>query len=329
MTNESYWQDKNVLITGGTGFIGSFLTKKLIENHAKVVCLTDNLAKESDFVRWGLDKKTEVILGNVLDLELLKSLTKKYGLTHVFHLAAQSKIPVSIQDPFGTLKINIDGTINVLEACRLKGDLEAIVIASSIGAYDANEKLPFTEESKLKGLSPYDASKSCVDILAQSYAKTYNLPITITRFSNLYGGGDLNFDRLIPRTIKNLIEGKKVVVRYGGKPRRGFFYIDDAINAFLLLGQKTAELKLSGEAFNFGPNSPTSVKDLVEKIIKISKIKKYELEMNDEGLHEVKDQYSSNEKARKILGWTNQYTLERGLEKTFEYYRQYLKTERV
>lgn len=320
-----YWKGKKVFITGGTGFIGTWVVKALVDNGAEVVCLAKEMQKGSNFEKLGLDKKVTLIFGDILDLNILKLSLEKYQIDSVFHLAAQPLVQIALKNPAETIYLNVVGTLNVIEACRLNPAIKRIVVASSDKAYGSTEKLPYDESFPLKGEYPYDVSKSCTDLIAQAYAKTYKMPIAITRCSNIYGGGDLNFDRIIPETIKHLIFNEDILIRSNGKFKREFFYVKDAALAYLILAENIEKLGLKGEAFNFGTDEPAVILDLVNKIIEVSGKKDAKVNILDTAKAEIKDQYLSSEKARKMFGWAPKYSLKEGLKETYDWYSEYFK----
>jgi len=321
---DNFWKSRKVLITGGTGLIGTYVVKALLDKEATVYCLVQEVQNDSNFVKWGLDKKVHILAGTVLDYNLINLSLCKHEIDTVFHLAAQPLVRLALEKPYETLQVNCFGTLNVLEACRLN-NIKRIIIASSDKAYGSQDKLPYTESSPLQGTYPYDVSKSVTDLLAQSYGKTYSLPVAIARFSNVYGGGDLNFDRIVPETIKHLLLDEPILIRSNGKFIREFFYVKDAARAYLALAENVERLNLRGEAFNFGTDTPVVILDLVNLIKKISGKNDAEIKILDTAKAEIKDQFLSSEKARKVLGWEPKYNLEDGLKETYQWYKEHFK----
>ena len=317
----SFWRGKKVFITGGTGFIGTYLVDELVRNGAEVYCLVLEMPKNSNFSKFGLEKKTNLVFGSVLDFELINLSLRKYEIDCVYHLAAQPLVQIALKSPLETLKINLLGSLNVLEACRVNG-VKSVVVASSDKAYGSHDKLPYDESFALQGEYPYDVSKSCTDLLAQSYGKTYGMNIGISRSSNVYGGGDLNFDRIVPETIKHILFNEPILIRSDGKFIREFFYVKDAAKAYLTLGEKVIKLNLKGEGFNFGTDKPVQILELVQKIKEVSG-RNAEINILNVVKAEIKNQFLSSGKARRVLGWSSEYELDRGLRETFEWYKNY------
>jgi CDP-glucose 4,6-dehydratase len=322
--NNQFWKDKKVFITGGNGFIGTYVVDGLVKHDADVFCLVSETRKGSNFSKLGLEKKTNLIFGDMMDFDLLTLNFAKHNIDSVFHLAAQPLVQLALKKPAETIDTNITGTVNVLEAARVN-NLERVVVASSDKAYGSHPKLPYDESYALHGEYPYDVSKSCTDLISQAYGKTYGMNVGISRSSNVYGGGDLNFDRIIPETIAHILNDEPITIRSDGKFTREFFYVKDAANAYLTLGEKVSELDMKGEAFNFGTDHPVIILDLVEKIKEVSGKEKTEIKILDIVKGEIKDQYLSSERARKILGWKPDYDLERGLKETYEWYKEHFR----
>jgi len=323
LNGNNFWKDKKVFVTGGTGFIGTWLVKELTDKGAETSVLVKELPKKNNFEKLELNKKTNLLFGDILDFNSIKLFLEKYQIDTVFHLAAQPLVQLAYQNSLTTLETNIMGSANLLEACKLNKKIKRIVIASSDKAYGSSENLPYEESFPLKGEYPYDVSKSCTDLIAQSYGKTYGLPIAITRLSNVYGGGDLNFDRIVPETIMHILNDEDILIRSNGKFKREFFYVKDAAHAYVTLAEKVQELGLKGEAFNFGIDKPTEIIGLVKKIIEVSGKSNLNIKILNSVKAEIKDQYLSSKKAREKLGWKPRYTLEEGLKESYEWYKEY------
>lgn len=319
--NIEFWQNRNVLITGCSGFLGSWLTKLLTESGANVTGLIRDFTPKSALFR-NKDLKINLVSGSLEDIDVLERTIGEYEIDTVFHIAAQAIVGIANRNPISTFNANIMGTWNLLEACRRSPMLKNIIIASSDKAYGDQEVLPYNEKMPLQGSHPYDVSKSCADLIAQTYYKTYGLPVCITRCGNLFGGGDLNFNRIVPQTIESIINNEAPIIRSDGTFIRDYIYVEDAALAYILLAEKMEELNIYGEAFNFSNEVRLTVLDLVNMILKQmdSKLKPTIL---NQASHEIKNQYLSAKKAKDILGWEPQFELEQGLNKTIEWYREY------
>ena len=324
---QDYWQDKNVFITGCAGLLGSWMVKYLVDRGACLTGLVRDFVPDSNIHRSGYFSKINIVRGQIEDVHLLERVLGEYEIDTVFHLAAQAIVGVANRDPLSTFESNIRGTYNLLEACRRNPLVKRIVVASSDKAYGDQEKLPYSEESPLQGKHPYDVSKSCVDLISQAYFQTYNLPVCVTRCGNFFGGGDLNFNRIVPGTIKSVLQGKAPVIRSDGTLVRDYFYIEDGVEAYLLLAQKIDQLPISGEAFNFSNENQITVSELVKKIIELmdSPLKP---EILNEASNEIKHQYLSSAKAREILGWQAKYPLDNGLAKTIDWYKNFFREKK-
>jgi CDP-glucose 4,6-dehydratase len=306
----------NVLVTGATGILGGWLTQALVRRGDTVACLVRDEVPGSNFHRLGLDRKVATVRGALECYEDVARAVNEYEVETVYHLGAQAIVTVGNRDPISTFESNIKGSWNVLEACRRHKLLKRLIFASSDKAYGDLDTLPYTEDMPLRGSHPYDASKSCADLLAQSYLTSYKLPVAIVRCGNLYGGGDLNFNRIIPGTIQSVLAGKRPVIRSDGKPLRDYLYVDDAVSAYLALGDsdKTG-------AFNFGTETPTSVVDLVRLTLKLMRSKLQPV-VENRASNEIAQQWLSCEKARKDLGWKPRFDLAKGLAATIAWYRK-------
>lgn len=319
----NFWKDRNVFVTGCTGLLGSWLVKYLLEKEARVVGLVRDDIAYSNLERLGLYESITTVDGELENYSLISRIINEYEVETVFHLAAQTIVTVANHDPLSTFETNIKGTWNMLEACRHAKYLKQVIVSSSDKAYGEKKDLPYTEHDPLYGLHPYDASKSCADLLAQTYYKTYNLPVCITRCANLYGGGDLNFSRIIPGTIRSAFYNEPPIIRSNGKYIRDYFYVEDAVLAFLALAQRMQAKDILGEAFNFSSGIHVNVLELVRLVLKLMD-KDLKCKVLNQAKHEIKDQYLSIQKARKLLAWKPSYNLETGLNKTIEWYKDYL-----
>lgn len=322
-TVDLFWKDRNVFLTGMTGFLGSHLAGELVRRGAHVVGLVRDYVPNSYLYEGEEYKKITFVDGSLEDLPLLERSLGEYEIDTVFHVAAQAIVGVANRNPISTFRANIEGTWNVLEACRRSPLVRRIVVASSDKAYGDQEKLPYDESMPLHGTHPYDVSKSCTDLIAQAYHTSYALPVAITRCGNLYGAGDLNFNRIIPQTIRSIVNGESPVIRSDGTLIRDYFYVDDAVNAYLLLAEKLEALNLGGQAFNFSNEVQLTVKDIVAKIMSIME-SDLEVKVLNEASNEIRHQYLSARKAREVLGWTPMYTVEEGLARTVTWYQNFL-----
>lgn len=264
-----------------------------------------------------------MVRGEVEDAVLLERILNEYEIDVVFHLAAQTIVGTANRNPVSTFETNIRGTWNLLEACRRNPLVKKIIIASSDKAYGIQETLPYSEDSPLQGTHPYDVSKSCADLLAYTYFNTYKLPVCITRCGNFYGGGDTNYNRLIPGTIRSVIFNERPVIRSDGKYIRDYIYIKDAVAAYMKLAEKMEDESILGEGFNFSNEIQITVLDLTRKILSLTGREDLEPIIQDEAGHEIKHQYLSAEKARKKLHWKPLYTLDRGLQETIAWYKDF------
>jgi CDP-glucose 4,6-dehydratase len=321
----SFWIDRPTLVTGATGLIGGSLVPQLTQRGADVVCLIRDWVPQSELVRSGLIEKVKVVRGDIRDESLLERVLGEYEIDTVIHLAAQTIVGIANRNPVSTLETNIAGTWSLLEACRRSPTVHQIVVASSDKAYGEHTELPYTEAAPLQGRHPYDVSKSCADLIAQAYAKTYELPVAITRCGNFYGGGDLNWNRIVPGTIRSIVRNQRPVIRSDGKFVRDYFYADDGALANITLAEKLAEQpELRGEAFNFSNEQQITVIELVNQILSLMK-SNLEPEIRNEATNEIRHQYLSAEKARRLLGWQPVFTLEDGLKQTIRWYDEFLR----
>jgi len=324
---DKFWKNRNVFVTGCTGLLGSWLTKALVEKGASVTGLIRDLVPKSNLNWSGFNNEINIVRGETEDYFLLERTINEYEVDTVFHLAAQTIVTIANRNPISTFESNIKGTWNILEVCRRAPLVKRIIVASSDKAYGDQEKLPYDENTSLEGRHPYDVSKSCADLLCRAYFESYKLPVCVTRCGNFYGGGDLNFNRIVPGTIRSVLNKEAPVIRSDGTLVRDYFYIEDAVEAYLLLAEKMGELGVQGEAFNFSNEIQVTVLELVEKILKIMK-SSLKPKVLGETTNEIKHQYLSAKKARKILNWRPRYTLEEGLQRTVKWYEEFFSEKR-
>lgn len=321
--SENFWVDRPVLVTGGTGLVGGWLVRRLVEARAEVTCLVRDWVPESELVRARLVERVNVVRGDVRDQALLERVLGENEIVTVIHLAAQTIVTVANRNPVSTFETNIAGTWSLLEACRRSPRVSEIVVASSDKAYGDQEVLPYTEETSLRGTHPYDVSKSCADLIAHAYAKTYELPVVVTRCGNFYGGGDLNWNRIVPGTIRSVVRGQRPVIRSDGRYVRDYFYVEDGAIAYMLLAEKlAARVARPGDAYNFSNDQPLDVVTLVDRILKAmdSSLKP---EILNQATNEIARQALSSVRARTVLDWTPSFSIDEGIRRTIEWYREF------
>jgi CDP-glucose 4,6-dehydratase len=319
------WTGLRVFVTGATGIVGSWLVKRLIREGAHVVVLVRDWDPQSELVRSGDIARTNVVSGRLEAFADLERALNEHDIDTVFHLGAQPIVQTALRNPLPTFEANIRGTYNLLEACRLhRGLVKRVVVASSDKAYGDGPSLPYTEDMPANGRHPYDVSKSCTDLIALSYAHTYALPITVARCGNIYGGGDLNWSRIVPGTIRSLANGDRPIIRSNGLFTRDYIFVDDVVDAYLALAEKGTESGVQGEAFNFSPESRVSVLEITDHLRRLMGREDLEPVILDEARAEIRDQYLDSTKARTRLAWRARYTLEAGLRETIAWYRTFL-----
>lgn len=319
-----FWRDRPTLVTGATGLLGGWLTRALVAAGADVVCLIRDWVPQCELVRTRTISQVKVVRGDICDRALLERVLGEYEVEAVFHLAAQTIVSIANRNPISTFESNIQGTWNLLEACRRSPTVRTVVIASSDKAYGEQEHLPYSEDTPLQGTHPYDVSKSCTDLIAQSYAASFGLPVAITRCGNFYGGGDLNWNRIVPGTIRSVLRGEAPVIRSDGQYVRDYFYVEDAAAAYMLLAERLAtEAKFKGLALNFSNEQQITVLALVELILKKLN-SSFAPVVQNQAVNEIRCQYLSAARAREVLNWKPLFTLDEGLEHTIAWYRKVL-----
>jgi CDP-glucose 4,6-dehydratase len=320
----SFWRDRPTFVTGATGLLGGWLVKDLVERGASVTCLVRDWVPHSVLLGGELASKVTIVRGDVRDQSMLERALGENEIDTVMHLAAQTIVPIANRNPVSTFESNIAGTWSMLEACRRSPKVKQIVYASSDKAYGESTDLPYEESTPLRGRFPYDVSKSCGDLIAQSYASTYDLPVAITRCGNFFGGGDLNWNRLVPGTIRAALRGERPMIRSDGTLLRDYFYVEDGAAAYSLLAERLAvDPELRGEAFNFSNEIQLSVREMVERILGLMG-KGKEFDMRSEAPNEIAHQSLSASRARNELGWTPQFSLDEGLARTIAWYDSFL-----
>lgn len=320
------WKERRVLVTGATGIVGSWLCEELVRLGAYVVAYVRDDDPQSRFYRDGIAPHCSIVDGDLADFAALKRAMNDHETEVIFHLGAQTIVGSALRDPLECFESNIRGTYNLLEAARqLPEVVKTIVIASSDKAYGESEVLPYTEDMPLRGSHPYDVSKSCTDLLAHTYAHTYGMNVTIARCGNIYGGGDLNWSRIVPGTIRSLLAGSAPVLRSDGKMIRDYIYVRDVVSAYVLLAENAHREDVRGGAFNFSPESQYTVLDIVEALAGVMGVHTTPVILNT-AKAEIRNQTLDSEKARRVLGWSCTYTLDDGLRETVEWYRPFLET---
>jgi CDP-glucose 4,6-dehydratase len=320
------WADTRVLFTGAQGFIGSWVAERLLDEGAEVLVLDRPAAELSRFRLRGLDERCTPVSADLQELDSLSRVVEDHGVQAVFHLAAATIVGSTASKPLSTYEVNIRGTWNLLEACRLAAEPPArIVVASTDKAYGTHEDLPYREDSALQPRFPYDTSKACADMIARSYAHAFGLPVAVTRFGNVFGGGDANFSRLIPGTIRALLAGERPEIRSDGKMERDFLYAEDAVTAYLAVAGSLDRPELHGRAWNASIGRPVSVLEVVKRLMAIAG-REDEPDVRGAGTPhgEISRQWLDCSAISEHLHWTPAWDLEQGLETTYRWYAQEL-----
>ncbi len=335
VTASPFWTYRPTFVTGGTGLVGSWLVRRLVDLGADVVCLVRDWVPASELLAGTttdgsakLAGKVRIVRGDIRDQALMERVLGEYEIDTVVHLAAQTIVGIANRNPISTFETNIQGTWSVLEACRRSPKVKQIVVASSDKAYGDCDTLPYDESTPLDGINPYDVSKSCSDLLTRSYAKSFGLPVVTTRCGNFYGGGDLNWNRIVPGTIRSVLNGERPVIRSDGTFIRDYFYVEDGAYAYTLLAEELAKNpELRGEAYNFSNEIQVDVLSLVKKIGQALG-RDIDPDVRNEASNEIRHQYLSAEKARKAFNWKPLFTLEEGLARTATWYKQHLESSK-
>jgi len=323
LSRSPFWKERRVFVTGCTGILGSWLTLALLDAGADVVGLIRDRVPLSNLRLSGAQQRIIAVDGDIADGDLLERVLNEYEIEVVFHLAAQPLVRLANRAPLSTFDTNIRGTWLLLEACRRSSTVKRIVVASSDKAYGDQDMLPYTEEAPLQGRHPYDVSKSCADLITQAYFTTYRLPVAVTRCGNIYGGGDLNWDRIVPGSMRSVLRGEAPVIRSDGTLLRDYLYVADIVEGYLRLAECLEDPGLHGQAFNFGMDDPKTVLEITQAIIAISDYPQIKPVVLNQASHEIVKQYLASEKAHRLLGWRAQYSLEEGLRQSLSWYRDF------
>jgi CDP-glucose 4,6-dehydratase len=318
-----FWRDRRVFVTGATGLVGGWLVPALVSAGADVIALIRDWVPESRLIR-DLPNRMTVVRGDVCDQALLERLMGEFEVATVIHLAAQTIVPIANRNPISTFETNIGGTWTLLEACRRSPTVKQVVVASSDKAYGESLALPYRETMALDAVHPYDVSKACADLLARSYARTWGLPVGITRCGNFFGGGDLNWNRIVSGTIRSVLRAERPIIRSDGTPLRDYIYVEDAVSAYMVLAERLADgVAAAGDAFNFSTGARLTVRDLIDRILRLMGSNLEPVVLN-EATSEIPEQYADATKAVEVLGWKPAFGLEEGLKRTIAWYQQHL-----
>ena len=321
----AYWSDKRVLVTGASGMVGSWLTRRLAESGAYTVAFIADTDPQSELMRSGTINMVNVVNGRLESYDDIERAINNHEVDSIFHLGAQPIVGAADRAPRHTFESNIQGTWNLLDECRTLSPLvKRIVVASSDKAYGTQPVLPYTEDMSMNGDHPYEVSKSCTDLISTTYARTYGMPITIARCGNIYGGGDLNWNRIVPGTFRSLLRGEQPVLRSDGTFVRDYLHVDDIVSAYLTLGEQTDNPAFAGQGFNFSDESPLTVMEIYKAICEAAGKSGTTPKVLNAASSEIKDQYLDSTKAHTVLGWQASIALKDGLQKSFDWYRELL-----
>jgi CDP-glucose 4,6-dehydratase len=316
------FSQRTVFVTGAYGMLGYWIVSALVDRGGRVVVLKRDEVRGSALAMEGLEESCDVVHGTITDLAAMDRIIGEYEVDTIFHLAAQTIVGVANQSPVPTFETNIGGTWNIMEAARRHG-VQRTVVAASDKSYGHHDTLPYREDFALQARHPYDVSKACTDLIARSYWHTYEVPVAVTRFANIYGGGDLNASRLVPELVDAVLDGRAPVIRSDGSPERDFLYAEDAAEAYLAIADALDEGSARGEAFNAGGDQPHSVREMVELLISLSGsdvVADYQGHGVPAG--EIDRQFVDSTKLREMTGWAPRVDLEEGLRRTVQWYAE-------
>ncbi len=320
-----FWKDRSVLITGASGLVGSWLTEQLVLNQARVTVLLQDVHERSPFMKHA-HGNVHCFYGQLEDMSIVEKALLISEADTVFHLGAQTIVGNALTTPWITFEANVRGTYNVLEACRRQGKgLKAVVVASSDKAYGDSSRLPYTEDMPLNGIAPYDASKVCTEVIAKSYTSTYGLPVIVARCGNIYGGGDMNFSRLIPGTIKSLIFDQAPIIRSDGTFVRDYVYVKNVADVYMKLAHLAHQNKAIGESFNYSDDAPKKVLEVVEMIIRVMGKPHLKPVIQNNAAHEIHDQHLSSAKLRSYVDLAALSNMEKSLTETIGWYYEFFR----